>query len=347
MTAATPATHPAGQPSKNLSIELTTRCNSPCRHCFARADLARESSLSPGDVRAICAEGFASGYRHLHLTGGEPLLWEGLSDLLAEAFAMGYESIFLNSNGMLLTRDAVRHLARFEDLALSVSLQGEAENHDRLRGSGAYRKTVRGIRRALDAGMDLTVFTVVGKRWLKNLAAWATGLFEDFAGINRLTLIQIIRVREDFIDLSQELLEPEDFLSLVRTVAGLNLFGFKTDVLNNPLVNVAAELLQMPWIPPSQPLCRPGRLMIRANRDMTLAHSTWERYGRYRPGMIDQVLASPVYRRAVAADEATCPACSFVSVCRSHGLIQPSGADWSLLPGKPYCQRVLTQTARG
>jgi MoaA/NifB/PqqE/SkfB family radical SAM enzyme len=328
-----------------LGIELTTRCNSPCRHCFARAGLTREACLSPEDAHAICAEGFASGYRHLHLTGGEPLLWEGLDDLLAEAFAMGYESIFLNSNGMLLTRAVVRRLARFKGLALSVSLQGETQNHDRLRGPGAYRKTVRGIRRALEAGMDLTVFTVVGKPWLKDLAAWATGLFEDFAGINRLTLIQIIRVREDDVDLSQELLEPEDFLRLVRTVAGLNLFGFKTDVLNNPLVNVAAELLRMPWIPPSQPLCRPGRLMIRASRDMTLAHSTWERFGRYRPGMIGQVLAAPGYRRAVAADEATCPRCAFVSVCRGHGLLQPSGADGPIRPGIPFCQRVLALTA--
>lgn len=347
MTVDTHDKHPAAGSSKNIGIELTTCCNSPCRHCFARAGLAREASLAPELVREICAEGYASGFRHLHLTGGEPLLWQGLFGLLDAVFEMGFQSVFLNSNGTLFTADVIRRLARYEHLAISVSLQGDATQHERLRGPGSHRQAVRGILAALDAGLAVTVFTAVGQSLLADLAAFATGVYEDFAGIRRLTLIRMIRVRDDIHDLSQELLEPEHFLRLVRTVAGLNLYGLKTDVLNDPLVNVAANLLQMPWIPPSQALFRPGRLMIRANRDITLAHSTWERYGRYQPGMIDQILSSRHYRQAVTADEETCPSCQFVDDCRSHGLIRPSDAFEGECPENPYCQRVLSLTRPG
>lgn len=341
MTAEAFDKHPAGLPSKNLGIELTTRCNSPCLHCFARAGLAAEASLAPECVKEICAEGYASGYRHLHLTGGEPLLWQGLFELLEHVFEIGYQSVFLNSNGTLFTKDVIKRLARYRPLAISVSLQGEAAQHDRMRGPGAHRQAARGILAALEADLAVTVFTAVGQSLLGELVPFAARLFKDFTGIKRLTLIRMIRVREDIYDLSQELLDPEDFLRLVRTVAGLNLYGLETDVLNDPLVNVAAKLLQMPWIPPSQPLHRPGRLIIRANRDITLAHSTWERYGRYQPGMIERILTSRRYRQAVTADEKICPSCQFLNHCRPNGMIRPSDASLEGLPGTLYCQRVL------
>ena len=157
----------------------------------------------------------------------------------------------------------------------------------------------------------------------------------------------MLRVRHDTGDLSPELLDPVDFLRLVRTVALLNRYGLKTDVLNDPLVNVTAKRLQMPWIPRSQPLRRSGRLMIRANGDITLAHSTRESFGCYQPGMIPRVLASTRYRQAVAADNQICPACRFKVHCRSAGMLRPSDTRMDLNPDKPYCQRVLSLTPDG
>ena len=336
--------HPLRGPSQNLSLELTTRCNSACTHCFARAGLTREDSLAPARVRVICAEGYAAGYRHLHLTGGEPLLWEELFRLLEDVFESGYQSVFLNSNGTLITTAVARRLARYPQLGVSISLQGDAATHDRFRGPGAYDQTRRGIAAALDAGLDVTVFTAVGRRMLIDLAPFAVDLFEKFAGIKCLTLIQMLRVRNDIYDLSSELLAPEDYLRLVRTVALLNGYGLKTAMLNDPLVNVAANRLQMPWVPRSQPLRRSGKLMIRANGDITLAHSTREAFGCYQPGMIPRVLASTRYLRAVAADDEICPACRFGTHCQSAGMLRPSDTRLDLDPAKPYCQRVLSLT---
>jgi hypothetical protein len=152
----------------------------------------------------------------------------------------------------------------------------------------------------------------------------------------------MIRVRGDACGLSQELLSPEDFVKLVQTVSALNLYGFKIDVLNDPLVNVAAEMLRLPLVPQSYPLCRPGKLIIRANGDITLAHSTWERFGQYAPGMIAEVLADSCYGKAVGPDPFTCPTCRFVDPCRRNGMRQPSAEVMDMEPEIPYCQRVLT-----
>ena len=86
-----------------LSIEVTTRCNSSCSHCFVRARGPRRLSLAPDLVQTMVREGYETGYRHLHLTGGEPLLWDGLLGIFDYAFALGYQTAFLNTNGTLLT----------------------------------------------------------------------------------------------------------------------------------------------------------------------------------------------------------------------------------------------------
>lgn len=334
-----------GDPSANLGLELTTRCNSTCGYCFAREGLVREASLPLSLAIQICTEGYQAGYRHLHLTGGEPLLWEGLLDLVEAGLAQGYRSIFLNSNATLFSPDVVRRLARYPRLAVSVSLQGDAAQHDRLRGSGAYRRAVRGLASALAAGLSVTVFTAVGKTLLADLAAFAAGVHTTFPGIQRLTLIQMMPVRGQPIDWADELLEPEDFLRLVRTVAALNLFGWKTDVLNAPLATVTADFLHMPWIPRSQPRHRPGRLMVRANREITLTHSARANFGRYQPGMLAKVLDGEAYCAAVAPDDVVCPTCRFVGRCRAHGLTQPAFGAGGRRSSGPYCQRVLSQTA--
>ena len=329
----------------NLSIELTTRCNSACTHCFTRAHFAEEASLGLDLVKAIAREGYDEGYRHLHLTGGEPLLWPGFLDLLEDVFAQGYQTVFLNTNGLLMTNAVALALARYPRLAISVSLQGPASLHDRMRGKGAYRQASRGISAALDAGLTVTLFAATGKTLLAQLPAFAATVHEKFHGIEQLTLIQLIRVKDDRFDPTDELLVPDDFIRLVRTVSALNLYGLKTDVLYNPLVNAAASLLRLPMVPRSSPLCRSGKLMIRANRDMTFAHSTRQLFGKYAPGMIGKVLASDRYRAAVAPDDILCPTCRFEDECRKAGMMRPAIGERDMGADVPYCQRVLAGIA--
>lgn len=326
-----------------LSLEVTTCCNSPCRHCFARAAGRAETRLSPALAEAACREGYGLGYRHLHLTGGEPLLWPALFDLLALVGTLGYQSVFLNTNGLLLTEAAAARLARLPGLAVSVTLQGPAALHDAMRGAGTHRRAARGIRHALAAGLPTSVFAVVGQRLLAQLASFAAAANDRFQGIERLTLIQLMGVEGQPQDVGEDLLDPAAFVRLVRTVSALNLCGYFTHVLNNPLVNAAAELLEMPLVPRSAPLCRPGKLMINADGQVVLAHSTARSLGRYKAGMLAAVLRSPEYEAALAPDAHACAGCRFSDICRRHAMQRPSEEMYDDPAPEPYCQRVLAR----
>ncbi|MCP4693447.1 MAG: radical SAM protein [Desulfobacterales bacterium] len=330
-----------GPGEESLGLEVTTRCNSACTHCFARAGISGDASLSRNLVKKIVQEGFETGYRHLQITGGEPLLWEGLLEMLEDAYQRGYESVFLNTNGTLLTDEICRALKAYDNLTISVSLQGPEALHDGARGAGSYKQAERGIEKALDAGLGVIIFTSIGKRLLAELPRFVDDLYKQFPDLRRVTLIQIIRVEDDVFDLSEELLDPGDFLKMTRMVSSLNLYGHRIDILNDPLVNVVSKLTGMPWTPRSRPMVREGRLMIMANRDITLAHSSRESYGVYEPGAIRETLASARRREAAAPDNTVCPSCEFAKPCGENGMDRPSSPYMDMRSGEPYCKRVL------
>jgi len=328
-----------------LSVEVTTRCNSSCSHCFVRARGLPMSSLAPDLVRSLVQEGYEVGYRQLHITGGEPLLWDGLLNIFDYAFGLGYQTAFLNTNGTLLTDKFSRKLATYGGLAVSVSLQGPKRLHDDIRGRGSHDRTLRGIENAMSVGVPVYIFTTVGRSLIPDLPQFSDELFTAWPDIKRLYLIQLIRVPADVLDLSKEVLSPDDFLTLVRMVSLLNLYGLRVDLLNNPLAAVASRLMRMPQVPPSLPLYRPGSLMITAEKRITLAHSTTDDFGVYEPGILSKMLSNTDYCRSVSPDRSLCGNCAHILICEMEGMVRPSEWYRDMFPKVPYCRRVLEKAS--
>jgi MoaA/NifB/PqqE/SkfB family radical SAM enzyme len=204
---------------------------------------------------------------------------------------------------------------------------------------------MRGIEKALNGGNNVTIFTTVTKSLVPELPRFTDDLYKKFPAIDSLILIQLIRTGNGAFALSGELLEPQDFIRLVRIVALLNVGGFRTIVKKNPLANVVSKKLGMPWISPVPPLYREGRMIVMANRHIGVVHSDRNSFGTYRPGMIRKVLVSDRYRRTVAPDEATCPSCKYDRLCKENGTIRPSGGNFDLNVYTPYCRQVLDRIA--
>jgi len=326
---------------EELAIEVTTRCNSSCLHCFARSGISRNFTLPVDLVKQIMVEGYDVGYRHLHITGGEPLLWKRLFEALDYGFGVGYETAFMNTNGTLITEEISKRLADYGNFSMSVSLDGPEDQHNRIRGKGSYSRAMRGIEKALNGGNGVTVFTTVTKSLLPELPRFVDDLYKGFPTIDRLILIQLIRKTNGPFVLEAELLEPEDFIRLVRMVALLNVAGLRTIVKKNPVANIVAKLLRMPWIPLAPPLYRKGCMMIMANRSIGVVHSNRTSFGRYKTGMIRKVLDSDAYRRTVLPDQTTCPSCEYAQLCQENEMIRPPQGYGDLHADTPFCRLVL------
>lgn len=115
-----------------------------CSHCYTSSGPDVKEEL-PRELLFACLEdAYVLGYRQLSVSGGEPLVYAALPDLLACARSLGMLTT-VTSNGMLVTRRRWEALAPLVDV-LAISIDGTPVEHDAIRcRRGAFKRTVANL----------------------------------------------------------------------------------------------------------------------------------------------------------------------------------------------------------
>lgn len=153
---------------QNFSLQwhLTERCNWRCKHCYQGEVLPPELSLDNlfaihnNFLFLIKKWNLSPGRVHINITGGEPFMRKDLFVFLEKiadgAKKFGY-TWMLMSNGSMLNMGNLKRLKNLGIESIQVSLEGMQENNDKIRGLGAFCKTVRGIKNARKMGIPIRV----------------------------------------------------------------------------------------------------------------------------------------------------------------------------------------------
>jgi radical SAM protein with 4Fe4S-binding SPASM domain len=154
--------NPSPIPSlRYLEVQITDRCNLRCRHCYIGDGLYQD--LSVEQIQKVLKDFEEIQGLRLLISGGEPLLhphfWQ-INDILRD---QAFRSVLL-SNGTLITRDVSRRLRVHE---VQVSLDGMREGHESLRGKGNFEKTLTAINNLQDAGVTVSIATMIHQRNLE------------------------------------------------------------------------------------------------------------------------------------------------------------------------------------
>jgi len=128
--------------SRVVQVHPTLRCNLSCTHCYSSSAPSKAATLPPAELVTILRRLRAEGYGVLSFSGGEPLVYRGLSEVASEARGMGYR-VNLITNGLLLTPKRVEALSQWVSL-VGVSLDGPKPLHDSIRGSGTFERALGG-----------------------------------------------------------------------------------------------------------------------------------------------------------------------------------------------------------
>lgn len=154
--ARTPPVSPPLAPSlRYLLVHLTDRCTLRCRHCFIGRQTGAD--LPVADVLRLADEFAALQGLRFIVSGGEPMMHRHFWRINDRLPAYPFRSILL-SNGTLLDREAARAL-RFHEV--QISLDGPRDAHDLLRGPGSFRRALAALRNLAEAGVPISVATVV------------------------------------------------------------------------------------------------------------------------------------------------------------------------------------------
>jgi MoaA/NifB/PqqE/SkfB family radical SAM enzyme/SAM-dependent methyltransferase len=157
---------------REVWLHVTDRCNLACRHCLVSSGPERDDGVSAEALRQLIRQGCDLGADTFFFTGGEPLLRRDLPELLRQVIDCGATAVVM-TNGTLLDEELAAQLGEMprEKVHLQVSLDGSsAERNDVLRSRGSFDGAVRGIERAVAAGLDVTVATVALRQNLDDLA---------------------------------------------------------------------------------------------------------------------------------------------------------------------------------
>ncbi len=136
-----------------MRVSVTDRCNLRCVYCMPEAgveQLEHSQILSYNEIIRICRLAAELGITKIKLTGGEPLVRRGLSDLLGELKKIkGIEAVTLTTNGVLLA-EQIENLARAGLDGVNISLDTlDAEQYETLTRRNELSKAVSGLNAAL------------------------------------------------------------------------------------------------------------------------------------------------------------------------------------------------------
>jgi len=140
---------------------LTFRCNARCNFCniWKEEKVPTSKEASTAVVCGNLADIRALGVKFVDFTGGEPLLYEGLPEVLACAKRIGLRTT-VTSNGILYPERA-KEIAGLIDI-LQFSLDAaDREGHDAVKGVKCFDMVIESIKTAQYLGERPTVIHTV------------------------------------------------------------------------------------------------------------------------------------------------------------------------------------------
>ncbi|MCP4196422.1 MAG: radical SAM protein [Proteobacteria bacterium] len=129
---------------------ITDRCNLACTHCY-QSDFTGRRERNASDLRAMADRIFQSlpdRQISVNLTGGEPLLFPHLLDLIEHLHRFSnLQNVHIITNGTITKPSLLENIGRYPKVTrLKLSLEGgSSEVNDPVRGEGNLEKVRRNI----------------------------------------------------------------------------------------------------------------------------------------------------------------------------------------------------------
>lgn len=141
-------------PERIVHLHPTRLCNLACLHCYSTSAPREKGALAPSLINEALGVLRAEGYASVSLSGGEPLVYRPLREVVDGAHELGYR-VTMVSNGLLATERRLQPVMSQLD-AVAISFDGLAETHDAMRGrEGAFERACVGLAHLAAAGLPV------------------------------------------------------------------------------------------------------------------------------------------------------------------------------------------------
>lgn len=209
-------------PLRVLFWEATLKCNAYCKFCGSRCgDAVSDSELTKEEICRVfrqIADRYDASQIMINVTGGEPLMRKDLCEIMTYASSLGF-SWGMVTNGVLLNEKTIEKLKAAHLKTISVSLDGLAAVHERLRRlPGCFLRIADQIKQIKAAGFleTIMVTTVVSKENLEELPGLKEFLKDFPVDVWRVCPVDSIGRAENNGDLLLSGEETETVMEFIR-----------------------------------------------------------------------------------------------------------------------------------
>ena len=170
-----------GRTIEYLRVSVTDKCNLRCRYCMPPegvGKLAHSDILSIEETTRICAILCDMGVRRVRLTGGEPLVRKGITELIRNLSSFeNAPEILMTTNGVLLA-DNITTLYEAGLAGVNISLDTtDREEYLRMTGSDRLSDVLNSINTAYGSGIKNKINCVpvrgINDKEIPEIAAFA------------------------------------------------------------------------------------------------------------------------------------------------------------------------------
>lgn len=170
-----------------LRISVTDRCNLRCVYCMPEegiAMLGHNDILSFEEIAGVVKVAVRMGINKVRITGGEPLVRKGITDLVAMLSSIqGITDLSMTTNGTLLARYAAGlKAAGLQRVNISLDTL-DAERYRMLTRGGSIAEVMAGIEAAIQAGLHPVKINCVVRHSAAEPDAAAVARFASLHGL--------------------------------------------------------------------------------------------------------------------------------------------------------------------
>jgi radical SAM protein with 4Fe4S-binding SPASM domain len=211
--------------------ELTLACDQRCVFCGSRAERERPGELSTDEAVGVAGQLAEMGARDVVLIGGEAYLHPGFLDVVRALAAAGVR-VTMTTGGRGVTPTLAASMAEAGLAAASVSIDGMAPTHDRLRASpGSFVAAGQALAALREAGITPTSNTNINRYNRDELAP----LYEHLRGLGVASWqVQLTAPLGRAADRPDMILQPYDLLDVLPRIARLKERAFSDGILLMP-----------------------------------------------------------------------------------------------------------------
>lgn len=312
-----------------IILEISENCLLNCSHCYLGKK--KTNYMDFDKLKLLLANLYELGVDTIQLTGGEPLLYPFLDELIELLKGYGFQ-VLISTSGYLpgceLSKifKILRKLNKETDY-IQVSLDGLEKTHNFLRGAkDAFVKTTEFIKLLIENDIKINIATVIQKSNINEIDELAE--FTKSLGVNRLRLSSLMLIG----NAKQEQILPNEELEKVinRIAKKYSDNFFQVENSENAYKIIAQR---------TAPNCGAGSLMYTIGSDFSVYACTMYRkplFNTNTMSFMEGIKKNSIesYNRK-APNEKDCKNCKMINNCKgclTQGMLNSllQNCEWSL-----------------